>query len=120
MDIIDRIKELAKSRSMTVSQLEEQLGFGKNYLYSWKKRTPGVDKLQKVADYFNVSTDYLLGRTDNIYVASKGDQYNHDLKEFIESNMGGMAYGGEDLTDDDKQKLKMALKLVFDKYNDKM
>lgn len=30
-----------------------------------EKNTPGVDKLSKVADYFKVSTDYLLGRTDD-------------------------------------------------------
>lgn len=119
MDIYNRIKELANAQKISINRLEENLGFARGYLYSWKKKTPGVDKLRKVADYFQVSTDYLLGRADNMNVASNDDQYNHDLKEFIESNMDGMAYGGEDLTAEDKQKLEMALKLVFDKYNDK-
>lgn len=50
---------------MRVTDLEDALGIGRNTIYQWNKRTPGSDKLQKVADYFNVSTDYLLGRTDN-------------------------------------------------------
>lgn len=116
----ERVKELAKKRDKNLKEVAIELGFGENYFYTWNKKTPGADKLRATADYFRVSTDYLLGRTDNMNIAGNDDQYNHDLKEFIESNMDGMAYGGEDLTDDDKQKLKMALKLVFDKYNDKM
>ncbi|EGP9551487.1 XRE family transcriptional regulator, partial [Listeria monocytogenes] len=43
---------------------------GENAIYSWKVKTPGADKLKAVADYFNVSTDYLLGRTDNPQIDS--------------------------------------------------
>ena len=39
------------------------------------KSTPSGDKIQKVADYFNVSTDYLLGRTDK--------RHYYDLTEKI-------------------------------------
>ncbi|ECX6990192.1 XRE family transcriptional regulator [Listeria monocytogenes] len=63
MTLLDRIKELCKKRSISVKMLEENLNFPSNTVYQWKKRTPGIDKLQKVADYFNVSVDYLLGRT---------------------------------------------------------
>lgn len=119
MTPFDRVKILADKQKISITRLEEKLDFGKNYLYKWKKSSPNSETLQKVADYFHVSTDYLLGRTDNMNIAGNDDQYNHDLKEFIESNMDGMAYGGEDLTAEDKQKLEMALKLVFDKYNDK-
>ncbi|EOH96350.1 helix-turn-helix domain-containing protein [Enterococcus pallens] len=64
MNILDRIKKLCKQHDMNVYQLEEALGFGRNTIYQWNKRTPGIDKLKDVADFFNVSTDYLLGRTD--------------------------------------------------------
>lgn len=64
MTLLDRIKELCKKRDITVYQLEEKLHFGRNTIYQWNKRVPGVDKVKSVADYFNVSTDYLLGRTD--------------------------------------------------------
>lgn len=72
MDILDRIKELAAKRSLSINSLESKLGFARGYLYTWKKKTPGIDRVQKVADFFNVSTDYLLGRTDNQSVMEPG------------------------------------------------
>lgn len=64
MTVFDRVKSLANSQGVSISRLEEDLGFGKNSLYSWKTKTPNGDRLAKVADYFHVSTDYLLGRDD--------------------------------------------------------
>ena len=62
MNIYDRIKELANSQGISINKLEEQLGFARGYLYTWKRKVPGFDKVQKVADFFNISTDYLIGR----------------------------------------------------------
>lgn len=65
MTTFDRVKKLANKQQISIVELEERLGFGRNSLYSWKRKTPNGESLQKVADFFNVSTDYLLGRTDN-------------------------------------------------------
>ncbi|WP_321388992.1 helix-turn-helix transcriptional regulator [uncultured Enterococcus sp.] len=62
MTTFERVKKLADSQKISIVELEERLGFGKNSLYRWKTSAPASDKLQKVADFFNVSTDYLLGR----------------------------------------------------------
>lgn len=67
---LEKIKELAKSRGISLAKLEESLGYSTNYFYTLKTKTPNSDRLQEIADYFNVSTDYLLGRTDNPSVAS--------------------------------------------------
>ncbi|BDP64796.1 TPA: helix-turn-helix transcriptional regulator [Enterococcus faecium] len=64
MTTFDRVKKLADRQKISIVELEEKLNFGKNSLYRWKNSSPASDKLQKVADYFNVSTDYLLGRTN--------------------------------------------------------
>lgn len=74
MTIVDRVKQLCQNKGVSVSRLEEDLDFGRNSLYRWKTQSPSADKLQKVADYFNISVDYLLGRTDRKYL------------EFIERN----------------------------------
>lgn len=63
--VFDRIKRLAESHGKSIVDIEADLGLSKNYLYKWKKSSPSSDKLSKVADYFQTSTDYLLGRTDN-------------------------------------------------------
>jgi len=65
----DRIKELADKQKISLNILEEKLGYSTNYLYSLKKGNPKSDRLQEIADYFGVSTDYLLGRTENPNIA---------------------------------------------------
>lgn len=60
--ILERIELLCKDRYMTVSALEKELGYGSGTIRKWAKQTPSTDKLSRVADYFRVSVDYLLGR----------------------------------------------------------
>lgn len=64
MTVFERVKILCEERKISINDLEKSLGYSKNTLYRLKTQTPGSDKLQAIADYFDVSTDYLLGRTD--------------------------------------------------------
>ena len=69
MTVFERVKKLAKSHSKTIKQVTFDLGYSENYFYSLKSgKQPSAEKLQEIADYFNVSVDYLLGRTDNKYM----------------------------------------------------
>lgn len=111
MTVFDRVKLLADRQKISIVELEERLNFGKNSLYSWKKKMPNSANLEKVADYFGVSTDYLLGRNDTPEWATEKD--THDLEEFLEQNEGSMTYGGEELTEEDKEKLKIAMTQIF-------
>lgn len=63
----DRIKRLADARGVGLARVDADLGFGNGTIGKWDKSAPSSDKLQLVADYFEVSVDYLLGReeTDN-------------------------------------------------------
>lgn len=61
----DRIKNLAKKQGLSINLLEEKLGYSRNTIYNLKSSKPSAERLQEIADYFNVSTDYLLGRTNN-------------------------------------------------------
>ena len=62
MGLRDVIKDLAVKKRMSVAELERTLGFGNGSISKWNKQSPSVDKLNKVANYFDVSIDYLLGR----------------------------------------------------------
>lgn len=66
MSIFERTKETAQRQGLTVSMLEKRANLSENSLYTWKKSTPKADNLRKVADVLHVSTDYLLGRTDEM------------------------------------------------------
>lgn len=59
--MLEKIKELCKKENITIAALEIKLGFGKCTITKWKTSSPTVDKLKKVADYFGVPLEYLLG-----------------------------------------------------------
>ncbi|MBC1923176.1 helix-turn-helix domain-containing protein [Listeria grayi] len=76
MSTFDIIKKLSVEKGKNVKEVALELGFGENLFYKWKTQSPTTDKLQKVADYFNVSTDYLLGRTNDRYSHLKIEDSN--------------------------------------------
>lgn len=65
MTLFERLKLLAKKQGQSINDVEEKMGYSKNTLYRLRTTNPSAKKLQELADYFGVSTDYLLGRTDN-------------------------------------------------------
>ncbi len=61
-----RLKELRKSKRISQLKLAMDLNMNQNTIsrYETGEREPGINELVKLADYFNVSIDYLLERTD--------------------------------------------------------
>jgi len=64
-DVSKIIKDLAKTKNITVKKLLEDVGLGFNTMSNMKTSMPKADNLAKIADYLDCSVDYLLGRTDN-------------------------------------------------------
>lgn len=64
MDIKGRVSELAAAQGLTIAELERRVGIANGTIGKWVRQKPSIDTLQKVADFFDVSTDYLLGRTE--------------------------------------------------------
>lgn len=62
-----RLKELRKARHITQLKMAMDLNMSQNSIsrYETGEREPGLLELVKFADYFNVSVDYLLERTEN-------------------------------------------------------
>ena len=62
-----RLEELAGERQVTYAEIAHTMPFTKTYFYQWqkKKTLPSWDYLRVIAEYFKVSPDYLLGRTDD-------------------------------------------------------
>ena len=62
MLVFNNIKSLAKKQGKSIKTVALDIGLSENAIYGWKKTKPKADDLAKVADYFHVSVDYLLGR----------------------------------------------------------
>lgn len=63
--MVSKIKKLCEENNMNLTVLERELGLSKSSIRLWDKNTPSVEKAQKVADYFGVTLDYLVGATDD-------------------------------------------------------
>ena len=59
MTLYERIEQLRKSKGLSQGKLERELGFSNGSVSKWKNSTPTLERLQKIADYFNVTVDYL-------------------------------------------------------------
>ena len=72
--IYQRIKELCKRDSISVNRLEQKLGFAKGSLCRIDVNKPSVDKLQKIADYFEVTVEYLNTGKNSIQLTAKDEK----------------------------------------------
>ena len=64
--MVFRLKELREGRHMSQVRLAMELNLTQNSIsrYENMEREAGYETLIRIADYFHVSLDYLLGRTD--------------------------------------------------------
>lgn len=76
MALVNKLKVLAKERNLSFSALERELGFGNGTIQKWDTSSPSCDKLLKLANFLNVSIDFLL-RDDNSMSESSIDLYEH-------------------------------------------
>ncbi|MDN2452560.1 helix-turn-helix transcriptional regulator [Lactobacillus sp. UCMA15818] len=107
-----KLRELRNSKKMTQEELGKILNVSKVSISGYENDTREPDKqaIKKLAELFNVSTDYLLG--------VENSQDEKDLKDFLDENLEkGMTYANEELTDEDKEKLKIALTQIFWKHH---
>lgn len=66
MRFLEILDKLLKEKKQSGSRMSLNLGLSKDAYYVWKRRgnLPSGGILEKLADYFDVSVDYLLGRTE--------------------------------------------------------
>ena len=62
-----RLKNIRKAKGISQLKMAMDLNMSQNTIsrYETGEREPGINELIKIADYFNISVDYLLERTNN-------------------------------------------------------
>ncbi|WP_029277537.1 helix-turn-helix domain-containing protein [Carnobacterium jeotgali] len=108
---IGRLRDLRAETGLNQEEVAKKLGIGRTTyaMYEQGNREPDNDTLIEIAELFNVSIDYLLGR-DVPRWANQSDIL--DLYKMLDSNVN-MAYGGENLTEEEKQRVKDILTGIF-------
>lgn len=59
MNSVERVKAICKERKIPISKLEKDLGFSNGYIGQLRKGVFPADRLMAIADYFELSVDYL-------------------------------------------------------------
>jgi transcriptional regulator with XRE-family HTH domain len=94
----ERLKRLRKERDITQGQLAEVIGVVPSAVGKYERipqSYPSVEALIKIADYFNVSTDYLL-RGVQIAPSVENNLNGQMLNSsFVQANHGGVVFNGD-------------------------
>lgn len=115
----NKIRDLRKEKKLSQNELGKSIGVSQTTVTAWEtgRAEPASTYIKKLADFFNVSADYLLGRPEK--KISSEEQETKDLKKFLEDNLdNGMTFGDGKVTQEDREKLEIALTQIFYRYHD--
>lgn len=116
-------EKLLNEKGVTAYQVSKSTGISTGSLSDWKngRSNPKIDKMQKIAEYFGVSVDYLLTgeeppKTEKAPTLNKKDerdiarQLEAMLGEMESSYNGALMFDGEPLDDETRELLRISLK----------
>lgn len=111
----DRIVDVWKERRpdiRSVRKLEEEIGLSNGLIASWSKSEPSKEKVEKVANFFNVSVDYLLnGKKDE----PNGKHENSiDVNELLENDELLLSFQGKEISKQYRDAVLAILKTMPD------
>lgn len=118
MTLFDRIEKLRNKHNISQGRLEEVLGFSNGSINKWKTSMPKADRLQKLAEYFNVSVDYLLTGEEKEWQPNISEKDEKDIKikldELINqlSTEAGLMYDGEPMDEESLNAVRVALEVA--------
>lgn len=114
----DTFKALCTKKGVSCKKAAEEIGLSNSIATKWKKTgaTPGGETLQRIADYFGVSTDYLLGKeAEKKPVLTKKDE--RDIAKNLEAIMadlehsGDLMFDGDPMSDEARESMRNAIEL---------
>lgn len=89
IELYDRVRELCDDHGTTPEALARELGMSPSSIRKWNVTVPSVDKVKSVAEYFDVSIDYLIGSTDIPITADRlalDDDFIQIIREQVTSD----------------------------------
>lgn len=85
MSLVKKIKRLCDEKKTSFAEVERNVGISNGQIRRWDSSSPKTENVAKVADYFNVSVDYLLGRTTDEEI--KVIAAHHDGEEWTDEEL---------------------------------
>ena len=97
-DFGERLKRLRKDKDITQGQLAEVIGVVPSAIGKYERLEtsyPSIDALIKLADYFNVSIDYLLRGVNTVPAVENNISGQLSNSPFIQANHGSVIFNGD-------------------------
>ncbi len=111
MGLYENIRTAAKKKGYSINRLEQELNFARSYIGKFKTITPGLDKIQRIAEFLDVPVEYLLNGDETSVAESSlapKDKLDisktvNELMEKLDSNDGApLFYDGEEMDEQTK------------------
>lgn len=118
MNSVDWVKKICKERKIPISKLERELGFSNGYISQLKKGVFPSDRLILIANYLQVSTEFLMNGVDNDGLTDKDNRDIARDMENIRSKLlsgsdGPLSYDGEPIPEEDAELLLGQIELMM-------
>ena len=115
---MDRVKKICKERKIPISKLERELGFSNGYISQLKKGVFPSDRLILIANYLQVSTEFLMNGVDDDGLTDKDNRDIARDMENIRSKLlsgsdGPLSYDGEPIPEEDAELLLGQIELMM-------
>lgn len=113
------LKKLRTEKGNTQQEIAEYLGIARGTYahYEINKRRPDYEIIQKLADYFNVSVDYLLGRETPQATSSPDEPSPQELEEILRNS--NVQFNGAPLDEEDKEEILDFITFAWNKFKKK-
>ena len=114
MSFGERLAALREGKTLTQNELAQltKISRSRLSLYETNKREPDLQTTKQLADFFNVTIDFLVGRDNTTtFPPVKEEKKNHDLIKFL--GQAEVLYNNMILTEEDKAKIKASLEIIF-------
>ena len=121
MDIVQNIMDLIKERKTTAYAVSKATGISSGNFSDWKsgKAKPSQKAIQKIADYFDVSVDYLLGREPSSETKKDGSAEALPSAASFSSSQKQLVELAESLTDEEIKKVLSYIRFVLSERDGK-
>ena len=108
----ERFKLLREERKLSQSEIAKNFDLSPSAIgmYEQGRRTPDPLSLKKIADYFGVSTDYLIGATDIRNIVGVVDELEQEFPEGIQV----LRQASKKLTPEEKKKMVKLIKVYIE------
>lgn len=113
MELGKKLRDLRLQQKYSQEEFAKILGINRGTYaqYEIGRRNPDYETLKKIADFYNVTTDYLLGREEKI-------ETKIDIKEALLNKQKKATWGGQELTPEQREILTEFFTMIRDRLKE--